>query len=66
VLGGQRLAGRFAFGERNGKLDTQARSGSVGAVHNDVAAQRLYPVLEAEKACSGGEVGTSYAVVTHL
>ena len=50
----------------NGRLDTQARSGSVRAVQDDAAAERLCPVLEAEKACSAGEVGTSYAVVTHL
>ena len=67
MIGGQRLAGRFALGGRNGKLDTQGRAGFLGLLRTiDVAAERLYSVLEAEQAGSAGEVGTSDAVVSDL
>jgi hypothetical protein len=66
VIGGQRLAGRFALGGRNGKLDTQGRAGFLAAVQIDVAAERLYSILEAEQAGSAGKVGTSDAVVSDL
>ena len=54
------------MGLGEGKLDTQTGSGAVGAVQIDVAAERLYSVLEAEQAGAAGKVGTSDAVVSDL
>ena len=59
MIGGQRLAVRFALGGRNGKLDTQGCAGFLAAAQIDVAAERLYSILEAEQAGSAGKVGTS-------
>jgi hypothetical protein len=39
---------RFAVGLGEWKRDTQIGSGSSGAVQIEVAAERLYPVLDAE------------------
>ena len=61
-----RVAGCVAVGLGERKRDTQIGSGSPGAVQVDVAAERLYSVLDAEQPGAAGEFGTSPAVVGDL